>query len=717
MSGYSPLQSGSGSPALSDHTASEAAIGSTSNTETGVLTPRRFRGMTIEAHSSSTSKHTTITNSPEDTREVSSFDSILSGDLGTAIEEELGIRQQQQQQQQRQQGGILGRLFNDQEGEYYPLEPMDGAQPTGWYRRRPSEPIWNRKMVILPVVLFAAMGIAALLISSLAWVRERIENPAEKVDSQLFPATIMPSQLGKGQYALRLVHTNDIHAHIEPFDAATGDACDPQAPNASAQCVGGAAYVKAVVDHLRGGAGVHDAVLVDAGDAVQGTAFDMLFAGNASLAVANTLRYDAVSLGNHELDRGLDHLVQYLNKLRSPVLCANLDFTREFPALQAAVQPFTVIEKHKLGIIGVLTPDAAESSSMPPGMQLTDPIAAVNAARARLLKMHISRIVVLSHLGFDADRHLAERVDPGIALIVGGHTHSYLGSDKASNETAAGPYPTWVANGAGTDWQTAIVQAKSFGQYVGYLDMVFNDDGSLDSQLTRGSSVPVAPAAASSPVHGIAPSQRMNSVISPFIRHAHEVMAHQVGTAAKAFAAPASARDPKELALGNLVTDALVWAIRHAPIALVNTGLLRAPLPAGHITRGDLLAAMPFDGSLVMANVSGSQLYEMLARASSSSSGALSTVQYSGVRVAANNAFEVRESISYDTRPFAGEQWKPLADAHTYDVLMPRFVAEGGDAISSSQLAFHAVSGRLSDLVELYITRFSPIAPILDHRK
>ncbi|KAJ2645378.1 hypothetical protein IWW40_005996, partial [Coemansia sp. RSA 1250] len=194
-------------------------------------------------------------------------------------------------------------------------------------------------------------------------------------------------------------------------------------------------------------------------------------------------------------------------------------------------------------------------------------------------------------------------------------------------------------------------------------------------------------------------------------------MAHQVGTAAKAFAAPASARDPKELALGNLVTDALVWAIRHAPIALVNTGLLRAPLPAGHITRGDLLAAMPFDGSLVMANVSGSQLYEMLARASSSSSGALSTVQYSGVRVAANNAFEVRESISYDTRPFAGEQWKPLADAHTYDVLMPRFVAEGGDAISSSQLAFHAVSGRLSDLVELYITRFSPIAPILDHRK
>ncbi|KAJ2842758.1 hypothetical protein IWW36_005788, partial [Coemansia brasiliensis] len=52
-----------------------------------------------------------------------------------------------------------------------------------------------------------------------------------------------------------------------------------------------------------------------------------------------------------------------------------------------------------------------------------------------------------------------------------------------------------------------------------------------------------------------------------------------------------------------------------------------------------------------------------------------------------------------------------------YDVLMPRFVAEGGDAILAPhlQLPFHTVSERILDLVELYITRFSPITPILDH--
>ncbi|KAJ2848256.1 hypothetical protein IWW36_003409 [Coemansia brasiliensis] len=130
---------------------------------------------------------------------------------------------------------------------------------------------------------------------------------------------------------------------------------------------------------------------------------------------------------------------------------------------------------------------------------------------------------------------------------------------------------------------------------------------------------------------------------------------------------------------------------------------------------------MPFDGSLVLANISGSQLYKMLARASSSSSRALSAAQCSGVRIAANSsAFGGRVSAgSYDARPFADEQWKPLADSHMYDVLMPRFVAEGGDAILAPhlQLPFHTVPGQMLDLVELYVTRFLPITPILDHRK
>ncbi|KAJ2354986.1 hypothetical protein GGF43_002952 [Coemansia sp. RSA 2618] len=715
-----------------------------------VLTPRRFRGKTIEAHSSSTGKLSTLTDTdiavsrrpsplshsrnrsnsvpvrigdyPGSNRWArSSLDSIINSDLG--IEEDVLDNPAIAGERRRRSSisgpvSALGRLFGSRAagngGEYYQLEPMGGEPRSGRYRRQSSEPIWSRRMLVLPAIMFAAMGLLALVISTLAWARERRENPNEHVDARLFPAAVDPSQLGNGQYALRLVHTNDLHAHMLPFDAETGNDCDPQALNASAQCVGGVAYVKAVVDHMRGGTGVHDAVVVDAGDAVEGTAFDTLFAGNASIAVINALRYDAVALGNHEFDHGMDHLAHYLSKIRAPALCANLDFTRQIPALQAAVQPFAVIERHHLGVIGLLTPDTAVSSSLGVGAQITDPVAAVNSARARLAKMGINRIVVLSHLGFDADQQLATRIDPGIGLIIGGHSHTYLGN--STDETPGGAYPTWVSNAAGSDWQTAVVQAKSFGQYVGYLDLVFNDDGSLDSRLTRGAPVPVSVVAPASPVHGMPPSALMQSVIQPFVDQAEEIEGLRIGEASAEFAAPESQRDRHELALGHLVADALVWSNRHAPVSVLNTALMRGHLPLGTITRGDLLQTLPFNDVLSVVNITGAEIRAIVARTRADTNGVLSSLQYSGLRVS-NDSVEIRTAVgTYDARPFADEKWQPLDNSRAYEVLMPKFIADGGDGIAGRKLESRVVTNNLRNLIELYIARFSPIAPILDQR-
>ncbi|KAJ2168236.1 hypothetical protein GGH15_001551 [Coemansia sp. RSA 562] len=650
------------------------------------------------------------------------LDTIMNSDLG--IEEDVLDNPTIVGERRRRRSisgplSTLGRLFGSRAagngGEYYPLEPMGGETRSGQYLRQPSEPIWSRRMLAVPAIMFAAMGLVALVISTLAWVRERRDNPNEHIDAKLFPWAIDPSQLSNGQYAMRLVHTNDLHAHLLPFDTATGADCDPQLQNSSAHCVGGVAYVKAVVDHLRGGTNVHDAVVVDAGDAVQGTPFDSLFVGNASVAVINALRYDAVTLGNHEFDRGLDHLAKYLGKIRASALCANLDFTRSIPALQAAVQPFTIIERHHLGIIGLLTPDTAVSSKLGVGVQITDPITAVNSARARLAKMGINRIVVLSHLGFDADQQLATRIDPGVGLIIGGHTHTYLGN--STDETPSGTYPTWVANAAGSDWQTAVVQAKSFGQYVGYLDLVFNDDGSLDSRLTRGTPVPVSIVPQISPVHGMAPSALMQSVIQPFVKEAKELESLRIGEAEAEFAAPESQRDLHELALGNLVSDALVWFDRHVSVSILNTGVLRGHLPLGTITRGDLLQALPFDDALTVVNITGSEIRAIIARTSSETDGVLSSLQYSGLRVG-NNSVEIRTMVgTYDARPFADEKWQALDNSQSYEILMPQFIAGGGDGVAGRKLESRVIADKLRDLIELYIARFSPVAPILDQRK
>ncbi|KAJ2795990.1 hypothetical protein H4R20_005689 [Coemansia guatemalensis] len=697
--GYIPLQDLDISSATAVSGGEHSDEGSSSSTSragtAGVLTPRRFRGQTHEATDNAVSKYTAFPISNSTPRgSDSSLDNILNG-LGAEDEEE--------------EAAITG-------AENAGMLPLGARR--GRYRRRPNEPIWNRHMLVLPFLMFATMGLVALVISAVAWARDRRERPSEEIDASLFPFAATP---GAGQYAMRLIHSNDLHSRFLPTNA-TGAVCDPQQQQSrDSGCHGGAAYAKMVVDQLRGGAKVPKSpVLLNAGDEFEGSVFHTLFRGNLSAVLLNAFGYDAMALGNHEFDLGPGHLARYLDLVHAPALCANLHFDNPVPQLQAALQPFAVIERHNLGVIGVLTPDAAVSSSMGTDISVSEPAAAVTAARTRLAAMGVNRIVVLSHLGFDADRALAAQV-PGISLIVGGHTHSYLGNPRPGSDAhPVAAYPAWVRSA--DDWQTAVVQAKSFGEYVGYLDLVFNDDGSLDSKMTRGAPVPVDVISEDSPVRGRKPSQRVLSLMQPFVDRAEAFQNHSVGFAAADFPKPDGNRDPKELALGNLISDAMIWGVRHAPVSFIGTGSLRGSLPKGTLTRGHLLAALPFDDSLRSATVRGSVLRDMVQGALSGTRNGhpvLSTLQYSGLRLLKDGLVEIRTQVDiFDARPVRGEVWKTLDDQELYQVVLPGFVAAGGDNLLDSLTnSTTVVTENLRDLVELYVTRFSPLSPLLDHRK
>ncbi|KAJ2558632.1 hypothetical protein EV175_000704 [Coemansia sp. RSA 1933] len=750
------------------------------------MTPRRFRGQTIVSQASSTGKQSTMADNytplkPTDMLKIShkfksSVDdrsnvlgggrsgsyATLNNGLGRWVEEGADESERTRRASNddsagasatarssfdslmldpadiggEEEGGIpMGRLFGSGSngGEYREI---------GGQRRRRAgdgEPIWSRRMLVLPLVMFASMGIAALIISGIAWMRERRENPTLEVDASLFPYTVDRAGLAGGQYALRLIHTNDMHAHFLPFDS-SGEACEPAQAAANSGCVGGSAYVKAVVDHLRLGTGVggrSNTILLNAGDEFQGSVYNTLFKGNMSADLLNVFGIDALALGNHEFDHGPHHLARYLNRVRAPAVCANIEFaTQDVPELQAALQPFTVVDRHKVGIIGVLTPETERSSSIGAGITITDAVDAVNRMRRRLNDMGIHRIVVLSHLGYDQDKDLAARVDSGISLVVGAHTHSYLApsaniSDAMQKaETAGGPYPTWVANTRDREWQTAVVQAKSFGQYVGFLDLVFNDDGSLDSRLTRGRPVPVDVVSSDSPVHAMAPNKQVLAVMQPYLDQAAAFVGTVIGQSAAEFPAPASNRDPAELALGNLVTDALVWATKHVPVALMGSGALRHRLPQGDIARAALFDALPFDDALMAVQLSGRALRSVVDASISAnnnrSSPVLSTLQASGLRWTTtpqdngSPAIEIRTEIGdIEKRPMEGEKWETLDDAKSYEVLAPKFLANGGDDLidTSAIIASRVVVDALRNLVEIYIARFSPLQPILDHRK
>ncbi|KAJ2884789.1 hypothetical protein H4R27_001856 [Coemansia aciculifera] len=668
------------------------------------------------------------------TRGGSSFDDIL-GDNDNDNDDVIA---NERTAQAASSGNFLSRLWNSSTlnsaaGGYYPVDVESGRNRNRRQQQQQqrgsgyNEPIWSRRMLLLPGILLLSMSALAGIVAAAAWLRDMREHPAtDTVNAGLFPSGVDKARLSADQYALRLIHTNDVHARFHPHDF-LGDACDPLTFTPSAnrtRCLGGSAYVKSVIDHLRGGEGVQNSLLVDAGDEFQGSIFHTLFAGNVSARLLNAYAYDAVTLGNHEFDHGPELLAQYLHKVHAPAICANLDFLADVPELQSAIQSFAIIERHKVGIIGVLTPDAMSSSRVGSSINITDPIDAINRMRAKLNQRGIHRIIVLSHMGYDYDKQMAAKVESGISLIVGGHTHSYLGENDISEITRkpGGPYPTWIANDADREWQTAVIQAKSYGEYVGYLDAVFNDDGSLDSRLTQGHLVLVDVASADSSIKGMEPSSLITEVLRPFEVTAAEFTATVIGAAASEFPGPEGRQDPHELAIGNLVADALSWGAdtehHTTSIALVSSGTLRWGLPAGKLTRGDLMRTMPFDDTLGRITLSGKVLRSIVANGKKA---VFSSLQASGLRYKADD-IQVRVSVKNgDTRPFTGDVWEPLNDDKEYSVVAPMFILGGGDELISHEELDKAklviVAQSCRNIVEMYIKHFSPISPVLDQRK
>lgn len=176
-------------------------------------------------------------------------------------------------------------------------------------------------------------------------------------------------------------------------------------------------------------------LLVDAGDVFSGTLYFTQYLGRADLEFMNLLGYDAMTLGNHEFDKGPAGLAPFVAGARFPVVSANVDVAGDHDLGMLArteigneagrVYPAVIreIDGEKVGIIGLTTPEASEISSPGPHIGFSEPIAAARQLVDRLTAMGVDRIVVLSHLGWPRDLELAAAVE-GIDVIVGGHTHT-----------------------------------------------------------------------------------------------------------------------------------------------------------------------------------------------------------------------------------------------------------------------------------------------------
>lgn len=220
---------------------------------------------------------------------------------------------------------------------------------------------------------------------------------------------------------ITILHTNDVHSHIDPFPDN-----DPKYPG-----LGGAARRAALVKKIR--SEEKNVLLLDAGDIYQGTYYFNKYGGELELKIMSQMGYDATTIGNHDFDNGLDGIVSKLQFANFPFLCANYDFTDT--VMQGKTSPYKIVEKAgiKIGIFGLgIELEGLVDKKNYGATRYLDPM--VKAAETAL---HLKKekkcdvIICLSHLGFKyAEKKISDvefaKQSRYIDLIIGGHTHTFL---------------------------------------------------------------------------------------------------------------------------------------------------------------------------------------------------------------------------------------------------------------------------------------------------
>lgn len=375
---------------------------------------------------------------------------------------------------------------------------------------------------------------------------------------------------------LVILHTNDTHSQLDPTDDNTG----------------GILRRKVLVDSVR--AAEPNVLLIDCGDAVQGTLYYTLYKGEAERVMMNMLGYDMQILGNHEFDNGIDMLVREWSQLGAERLTSNYDLRHT--ALDAIFKPYSVREfgGRKIGFIAInLDPKGMIADANAEGVRYLDGIEAANSL-AWYLK-HVARadmVIALSHVGYDthnpptpSDIDMA-RASKDIDIIIGGHSHTTV--DPLRPDALA-----WkVANACGDS--VLVAQTGSRGTNLGEITI------DLPTLAAEYRLIPV--------------DRRLDSRIDP---EAAAVLAKyrcgvdslktmKIGRSLREFPAGSNI-------LVNWVADVMLEMgeeLTDSPVdlAIVNKGGIRRGLPAGHITKETIMTMLPFDNKLVLMEINGNDL-------------------------------------------------------------------------------------------------------------
>ncbi|MCX8027979.1 MAG: 5'-nucleotidase/apyrase family protein [Thermodesulfovibrionales bacterium] len=420
---------------------------------------------------------------------------------------------------------------------------------------------------------------------------------------------------------LNILHINDTHSHLEPDSGGVNMVFNGIATKAF---LGGFSRIKTAVDRYRETR--QNVLFCHAGDAVQGTLYFTKFQGDADIEFLNLIGIDVMTFGNHEFDKGTIVPKKLVKNARFDIVSANIDFSQE-PEIHSKVRPYVVkyFNSQPVAIIGVTTEDTVTISGPLPTIKFTDVIETLKVTVKEIEDKSIDKIIVISHIGYDADKKVAQEVS-GIDVIVGGHSHTLLGDKEYSDFglVPEGSYPTVIKKNNGD--VVLIVQAWKWGQVLGAITVDFDEQGKIkDYKAEQVILINDRFIQNRQEIHH--DSETYNKIIDS-INRSNGIRIFPEDTEVLKYLAPlktqiddlkrqvlAVAEDDLIIGLnsgpGPLVIDSFV-AKTNADIGLINRGSIRRNLSTGDITLGDVYEVMPFGNTLFIVYLKGYEIKQIL---------------------------------------------------------------------------------------------------------
>ncbi len=506
---------------------------------------------------------------------------------------------------------------------------------------------------------------------------------------------IIPTAAFAKVYNLTILHTNDHHGHFMKYNPYP------------VMDVGGMAAQSTLVNIVRSEvekAGDY-VMLLSAGDTNTGIPESDMLDAEPDIKLMNMLGYDAMTLGNHEFDNSREVLLKQQEWAEFPFLSANaVKKDSGEPLVEAYI--IKEFDGLKVAIFG-LTIENTPVLTLPENTADLEFKDVIETAKELVPKLQEEAdiVVALTHIGFreeggagnvTGDFKLAAEV-PGIDVIVGGHTHTKVTEAKVVGDTV-------------------IVQAGAYSDYVGRLNLAIDSDADKVTEY----SYKLVPVNMKKRVSfndkryymyvdkGYIEDREILEVAAPYTEQADELLSQPVGEAVVALVGGRKESRSQETNLGNLVTDAM-QAKTGADIAFQNGGGIRADIAPGTVTYRNILTVQPFGNTLVLLDMTGQQVMDVLNYAATIESGSGAFLHVAGLKWTLNRANKAAENV------MVGDV--PIDPQKTYKVVTNNFMASGGDGYKMLREISQVDTGFVdADAFKEYVAKLGKVEPKVEGR-